>query len=132
MATPLQEAGVAGGRSNARRLRRQAKVTVARPQKRGPVTTDRRHREAVAPHVLARQCDVEPPDQVWVGDLTEIGTPAGWGYLAVFLALESRTGGGWALSPRGDTAFGQDAWRMAVGRRQPAVGLIHPADRGSQ
>jgi transposase InsO family protein len=26
----------------------------------------------------------------------------------------------------------QDTWRMALGRRQPAAGLLHHADRGSQ
>jgi len=70
MAKPLQDDGFAVGRYHARRLMRQAKVTGQRPKKRGPVTTDSRHRDAVAPHVLARQFDVEPPDQVWVGDIT--------------------------------------------------------------
>jgi putative transposase len=29
-----------------------------------------------------------------------------------------------------ETILGQDAWRMALGRRQPAAGLLHHADRG--
>jgi transposase InsO family protein len=70
MAKQLQGDGFAVGRDKARRLMRQAKVTVERPKKRGPVTTDSRHRDAVAPNVLARQFAVEPPDQVWVGDIT--------------------------------------------------------------
>ena len=72
MAKPLQDDGVAVGRYKARRLMRQAKITVQRRKKRGPVTTDSRHRYAVAPKVLARQFDVEQPDQVWVGDITYI------------------------------------------------------------
>lgn len=83
MAKPLQEDGFAVGRYQARRLMRQAKVTVERPKKRGPVTTDRRHRDAVAPNVLARQFDVEPPAQVWVGAITSLWTTEGWLYLAV-------------------------------------------------
>ena len=70
MAKPLQDDGVAVGRDNARRLMRQAQLTIERPKKRGPVTTDSRHRDAVAPKVWARQFAVEPPDQVWVGDIT--------------------------------------------------------------
>jgi putative transposase len=132
MAKQLQDDGFAVGRYKARRLMRQAKVTVERPKKRGPVTTDSRHSYAVAPNVLARQFDVEQPDQVWVGDITYIWTTEGWLYLAVLLDLYSRKVVGWALSHRVDTALVQDALRMALGRRQPAVGLIHHSDRGSQ
>jgi putative transposase len=132
MAKQLQDDGFAVGRYKARRLMRQAKVTVERPKQRGPVTTDSRHSYAVAPNVLARQFDVEQPDQVWVGDITYIWTTEGWLYLAVLLDLYSRKVVGWALSHRVDTALVQDALRMALGRRQPAVGLIHHSDRGSQ
>jgi putative transposase len=43
MAKPLQADGVAVGRYKARRLMRQAKVTVQRRQPRHPVTTASRH-----------------------------------------------------------------------------------------
>jgi transposase InsO family protein len=132
LAKPLQDEGVAVGRDNARRLMRQATVTVQRPKKRGPVTTDSRHRYAVAPNVLARQCDVEQPAQVWVGEITDVGTAEGWLYLAVLLDLWSRNVVGWAMSQRVASSLVQEAWRMAWGRRTPAVGLIHHSDRGSQ
>ena len=132
MAKQLQDDGFAVGRYKARRLMRQATVTVERPKKRGPVTTDSRHSYAVAPNVLARQFDVEQPDQVWVGDITYIWTTEGWLYLAVLLDLYSRKVVGWALSHRVDAALVQEALRMALGRRKPAVGLIHHSDRGSQ
>jgi putative transposase len=83
MAKQLQDDGFAVGRDKARRLMRQAQVTVERPKKRGPVTTDSRHSYAVAPNVLARQFDVEQPDQVWGGDITYIWTTDGGLYLAV-------------------------------------------------
>jgi hypothetical protein len=57
MAKQLQDDGFAVGRYKARRLMRQAKVTVERPKKRGPVTTDSRHSYAVAPNLLARHCE---------------------------------------------------------------------------
>jgi putative transposase len=39
---------------------------------------------------------------------------------------------GWAMSRRIETTVVQDALRMARGRRPPAAGLMHHADRGSQ
>jgi transposase InsO family protein len=96
------------------------------------MTTDSRHRHAVAPHLLARQCDVAPPDQVWAGDITYLWTAEGWWYLAVLLDVYSRKVVGWAMSPHIDAALVQDALRMARGRRQPAAGLLHHAERGSQ
>jgi putative transposase len=70
MAKPLQDDGFAVGRYQARRLMRQAKLTAQRRQQRHPVTTDSRHGYTVAPHLLARQCAVAKPNQVWVGDST--------------------------------------------------------------
>jgi hypothetical protein len=46
------------GRYKARRCLHQAGVAVRRPRQRHPVTTDSRHRHAVAPNLLARQVDV--------------------------------------------------------------------------
>jgi transposase InsO family protein len=78
MAKQLQEEGCHVGRAKARRLMKEAGVTVRRPKRRGPVTTDSRHNYAVAPNLLARQCDVSAPDQVWAGDITYIWTAEGW------------------------------------------------------
>jgi transposase InsO family protein len=69
-ATPLPADGLAVGRSKARRLMRQAALTVQRRHQRHPVTTDRRQSYRVAPHRVARQCAVAKPTQVWVGDMT--------------------------------------------------------------
>jgi hypothetical protein len=49
--------------------------------------TDRQHRQAVAPHLLARQGDVALPDQGWTGDSTYRWTAEGGLSLAVRLAL---------------------------------------------
>jgi hypothetical protein len=72
LAKPLQAEGDAVGRDNARRLRPPAGVAVRR-RKRGPVTPDRRHGDAVAPQLWARQVDVAPPDTVW----GELAPPCG-------------------------------------------------------
>jgi putative transposase len=132
MAKRLQADGFTVGRYKARRVMHQAGVAGCRPRQRHPMPTDSRHRHAVAPNLLARQFDVAQPDQVWAGDITYLWTAEGWLYLAVRLDLYSRTVVGWALSPHLDAALVQDALRMALGRRQPAAGLLHHSDRGSQ
>ena len=78
MAKQLQEDGFTVGRYTARRLMHQAGVAVRRPRQRRPVTTDSRHGHPVAPNLLARQCDVERPDHVRVGDVTYVWTAEGW------------------------------------------------------
>ena len=132
MARALQDEGFSVGRCKARRLMKEADITVKRPKKRGPVTTDSRHRLSVAPNVLARQFDVAKPDQAWAGDITYIWTAEGWLYLSVLLDLYSRKVVGWAMSEQIDTTLVQGALEMALGRRQPKAGLLHPTDRGSQ
>ena len=77
MAKPLQAEGFPVGRYNARRLMPEAGVAV-RHRKRCPVTTDSRPGDAVAPNLLARQCEVEPSDTVWAGDITYLWTAEGW------------------------------------------------------
>ena len=132
MARALQDEGFSVGRCKARRLMKEAGITLKRPQKRGPVTTDSRHRLGVAPNVLARQVDVAKPDQAWAGDITSIWTAEGWLYLSVLLDLYSRQVVGWAMSEQVDTTLVQGALEMALGRRQPKAGLLHHTDRGSQ
>jgi len=110
----------------------QAAVTVRRPKPHHPVTTDRRHGYAVAPHVLAHQFAVEQPNQVWVEDITSVWTVEGWLCVAVLLDLYARNVEGWAMSRHVDAALVQEAWRMALGRQRPSAGLRHHSDRGRQ
>jgi transposase InsO family protein len=69
---------------------------------------------------------------VWVTDITYIPTGEGWLYLAVILDLYSRRIVGWAMSDRLTRQLALDALGMALARRQPAPGLLHHSDRGSQ
>jgi putative transposase len=77
LAKPLQAEGFSVGRDNARRLMPEAGVAV-RHHQRGPVTTDSRHGDAVAPNLWARQCEVEKSDMVWAGAITDLWTAEGW------------------------------------------------------
>jgi transposase InsO family protein len=132
MAKQLQAEGFAVGRCKARRLMQEAGVAVCRPTHRRPLTTNSRHGYGIAPNLLARQFNVEQPDQVWVGDITYVWTAEGWLYVSVLLDLYSRKVVGWAMSAQIDAALVQTALQMAVGRRQPAPGILHHTDRGSQ
>lgn len=132
MAKQLQDEGFNVGRAKARRLMNKAGVTVQRPRRRGPMTTDSRHSYEVAPNLLARQFDVTAPDQVWAGDITYIWTAEGWLYLSVLVDLYSRKVVGWAMNHHMETTLVQDALQMALGRRSPSAGLMHHSDRGSQ
>jgi putative transposase len=131
MARQLQAEGCAVGRAKARRLMRQAGVAGPRPTRRGPVTTDSRHGYGVAPKLLARQFDVEQPDHVWAGDITEVWTREGWLYVSVLWDLYARQVVGWAMSRQIETTVVQDALKRALGRRNPSAGLRHHSDRGS-
>ena len=71
-------------------------------------------------------------DRVWVADATYVPTTEGWLYVSVLLDLASRRVVGWAAGAALTTALMHTAWQRAVACRQPAPGLIHHADRGSQ
>jgi transposase InsO family protein len=82
---------------------KQAAVSVARPRRRAPHTTDSRHGSAVAPNILERNFDVAAPNVAWCGDITYVWTAEGWLYTAVLVDLYSRKVVGWAMSDHVDT-----------------------------
>jgi putative transposase len=132
MSKQLQDEGYAVGRGKARRLMKQAGVSVEGRRRRGPKTTDSRHGYGVAPNLLERHFDVAAPNVAWCGDVTYIWTEEGWLYTSVLVDLYSRKVVGWAMSEHLDTQLVRKALEMALGRRQPGAGLIHHSDRGSQ
>jgi putative transposase len=131
MARELRRHGYHIGRYQARSLMREAGVE-ARQRRRWRHTTDSQHTLPVAPNLLNRQFKVAVPNRAWVADITAIWTLEGWLYLAGVLDLHDRQLVGWALADHMRTPLVLDALEMAVGRRQPARGLIHHSDRGSQ
>lgn len=75
---------------------------------------------------------VAAPDQRWVADITYLPTDQGFLYLAVVLDAWSRQVVGWSRASHLRTELVEQALGMALWRRQPAPGLIHPSDPGSQ
>jgi len=95
-------------------------------------TTLSDHDEPVADNLLGRDFSAARPNEAWVGDITYLSTAAGWVYLAVLIDLFSRKVVGWALASHMRTELCLAALHQAVATRQPAPGLVHHTDRGSQ
>ena len=128
----LAEQGLRGSRKRVARLMQadNLKPKTVRPFK--VVTTDSKHNLPVAPNRLNQQFRAEQFDKTWVTDITYVPTAEGWLYLAVVLDLYSRRIVGWAMSESLHRQLVIDALQMALTTRQPAPGLLHHSDRGSQ
>ena len=119
-----------GRRQVAQSLRRQG--LRAKAAKKFKATTNSKHTLPVAENLLKQDFTAQRPNQVWVADITYIGTDEGWLYLAVVLDLFSRKVVGWSMSERMTATLVCDAMRMALFRRKRPRGVIMHTDRGSQ
>jgi len=105
---------------------------VARKKRRFAVTTNSAHELPLAPNLLARRFEQPALNQAWASDITYLATAEGWLYLVAIIDLCSRLVVGWATSDSLERTFCLDALRAALQARQPAPGLIHHSDRGTQ
>ena len=131
MVRELRARGFSVSKERVERLMRENGLR-GRHKRRYKATTDSSHSLPVADNVLARDFRPSGPDQVWTSDITYLWTEEGWLYLAIVLDLFNREVVGWSLKPRMTADLVTDALTMAWFRRQPAPGLIHHSDRGSQ
>ncbi len=113
----MHEEGIEGAR-------RRPKGNNSRAERRG---SDRRS----APDLVNRNFHVDGPDRLWVADITQVWTRAGWSYVAVILDAWSRMVVGWAAETYACATLVEQALAMAVRRRSPN-GVVHHSDRGSQ
>ena len=65
------------------------------------------------PNLLAREFDVQQPNQVWCGDITYVWAVGRWYYLAAVLDLHTRRVVGWAMSDKPDAELAIKALEMA-------------------
>lgn len=131
MSKNLQVKGYRIGRYRARTLMRKAGVE-CKQRRRYKVTTQSHHKLPLAENILNRAFSVTTPNSVWVADITYLWTREGWLYLAAVLDLFSRRVVGWKIASHMREELVDQALQMAVGRRKPALGLMHHSDRGSQ
>ena len=127
----LKDQGVACSENRIARLMRLRSLR-AKQSRRFKSTTKRAKAHPAAPNLLKRDFDTKQPDQKWLADITYIATREGWLYLAAILDLYTRRIVGWAMSERMTSDLTMTALKMALQQRQPATGLIHHSDRGSQ
>lgn len=127
----LMDQEVVCGENRVARLMRQHGIA-AEKRRKFTRTTDSNHSLPVAPNRLNQCFEVNRPDTVWTADITYIWTQQGWLYLAVVLDLFSRRIVGWSMAPSLERTLVLDALQMAIAARNPAEGLIHHSDRGSQ
>jgi transposase InsO family protein len=95
------------------------------------VTTDSNHGRKVYPN-LAGEMVLTGMNQLWVADITYIRLESEFVYLAVVIDAYSRRVIGWALERTVEDDLPLAALRQALELRQPAPGVVHHSDRGSQ
>jgi len=125
----LRQQGVGCGEHRVARLMRENELAARRKKAFRPRTTIAGER--AAPNLIK---DLEPsaPDQIWVSDITYVGTLEGWLYLAVILDLFSRKVLGWKLGDTLQAELVVAALKNALVLRQPEPGLYFHSDQGSQ
>lgn len=125
----LRESGPVG-RKRVARLMQEAGLVGCRP--RGFRRTTIADPTAQVDDLVRRAFQPADLDTLWVADITYVRTDEGWLYLAAILDACSRRVVGWSLADHLRTELALDALTMALTARQPAPGLIHHSDRGTQ
>lgn len=120
------------GRKRVARLMREAGLSGCCRGRKRQTTTRRIERMPSAPDLVERGFASEAPNRLWVADITYLGSWEGWMYLAFVLDAYSRKVVGRSMANHLRAEIVIDALNMALWRRDPAPGLIHHSDHGSQ
>jgi transposase InsO family protein len=128
----LIEKGIKVSLNRVAKLMREAGLQGKMVARKRPITTQSDPTHAVAPNLLNRNFKGHQRNQVWLTDITYIDTDEGYLYLAAVMDLGSREIVGLAMADHLRTKLTLDALNMAIFQQQPAPGLMHHSDRGSQ
>lgn len=123
--------GIGVSRKRVARLMRLAGVAGLRIRRRHQ-STRRDPKATAAPDLVGRNFTAERPNLLWMGDFTELDTQEGVLYLSALLDGCSRACVGWSMRQDRTAELVCGALGMAVARREPAAGLVHHSDHGSQ
>ena len=123
-----------GLKYNHKRIERLMRIHQIRSKRKRKykVTTNSKHKRAVAANLIQRDFSVQKANRLWTSDITYIRTQEGWLYLAVFLDAYSRRIVGWSMNHLLNDQLIINAFKQAQHHRQPAAGLIVHSDRGTQ
>jgi transposase InsO family protein len=112
------------------RIMREEGIRGCRGRKRGPRHTSIPAHTA-APNLVNRRFDVDAPNEVWAGDVTQVHVGGVWLYLAVVIDMYSRRVVGWHTSTSAETGLVTSALKMAAKDWLSLDGLIFHSDQGS-
>jgi putative transposase len=126
----LHRQGRKVGPNRVRRIMREDNLLCVRKRK-FVVTTDSNHDRRVYPN-LKSEMELSGINQLWIADITYIRLEDEFVYLAVVIDAFSRRVIGWALDRTLEDDLPLEALRVALEQRQPAPGVVHHSDRGSQ
>lgn len=105
----------------------------ALPWRKKKVTSRKPSSEGVAENLVKRVFDTKAKHVLWVGDITYIPLQTGgFLYLATWIDVFSRKVVGWAMQTRMTDQLVIDAFKQAIDKEHPPVGLMIHTDRGSQ
>lgn len=125
-----QAEGTAMARKRMARLMRGAGLRGV-SRRRFPTTTQREPGHSPANALVGRDFRAAGPNRLWVADITDVPTAAGFLFLAVVLDVWSRRIVGWTMATDLRTRWVLNALDMAVTARKPAD-VMHHSDQGSQ
>jgi transposase InsO family protein len=123
--------GIVVGICRIKRIRKKLGL-YCKQKRKYKATTHSRHNLPVAENLLNQQFKVEEPNRIWVSDITYVPTDEGWLYLAGHKDLYSHEIVGYAMGTRLTRDLVSESLIRAIAVRDPAKGLIHHSDRGSQ
>jgi len=132
IAAELQARGVSCSRSKARKIMDQMGLAAIQPKSFKPRTTESKHTLGYNDNLLLAGIELHRINQIWVGDITYIGLPKQFAYLAILMDLFSRNIVGWSLDLNMEAPLVISVLKSAIKQRQPPPGLIHHTDRGGQ
>ncbi len=127
----LKEQGIHCGRKRIVRLMQALQISALRKRRKANKTESDQN-DPFAPNLLKRNFTADAPNKKWMTDMTFIETQEGCLYLAGVIDGHSRKIVGWAMGKNHDAELVKRALQMALQQRQPAAGLVHHSDRGSE
>jgi putative transposase len=126
----LADQGIKAGHNRIASLMRADGQRGVSRRRRWCVTTKRDKKQRPAPDLVQREFTTTGINQLWVADMTNIPTWAGFVYLAVVLDVYSRKVVGWAFGQQQTADLVIQALSMALITRKPQD-VIHHSDQGS-
>jgi len=126
-----RDQGVQANHQRIARLMRLAGMRGVSRRRGFVVTTRREPGQGRAPHLVPRQFKARGPNPLWVADLTDVPTWAGFIFLAVVIEVWSRRVVGGSIGEHRRAELVLAALNRAIPWRQPDA-VVHHRDQGSQ